>query len=140
MTDKTKYCLGFAFNEKLTDVLLIEKQKPDWQKGKFNGIGGKIEGDELPINAMVREFQEETGLFVPSHQWRYVVKMEGEDWIVYAYTCKTDDVFEANTETDEMVTLIGLDSLDKYNLISNLYWLIEMCLDKSINYTVTTKP
>lgn len=49
----------------------------------------------------------------------------------------TDDVFTATTETEEMVTLIELDNLDKYNLISNLYWLIEMCMDTSINYTVT---
>jgi 8-oxo-dGTP pyrophosphatase MutT (NUDIX family) len=30
------------------EVLLIEKQKPAWQRGKLNGVGGKIEPGENP--------------------------------------------------------------------------------------------
>ena len=38
-----KYSLGFVFDLPVEKVLLIEKQRPEWQKGKLNGIGGKIE-------------------------------------------------------------------------------------------------
>ena len=48
------YVLGFAFNKNFREVLLILKNKPQWQKGLYNGIGGKIEEGELPIEAMVR--------------------------------------------------------------------------------------
>lgn len=32
-----KYVCGFMFNEDYSEVLLINKNKPEWQKGKKNG-------------------------------------------------------------------------------------------------------
>lgn len=139
----TNYCVGFMFNEKETDVLLIEKQKPDWQRGKFNGIGGKVEVGETSSQAMKREFIEETG--VDTDKWKYIISIYGEGWKVDVFTCKTDDVFEAETIEKERVCLIPLTDLDNYNLISNLYWLIPMCLDKNddnksgINYHISNE-
>ncbi len=43
-------------------VLLILKNKPAWQKGKVNLVGGKIEPGEEPEQAAQRELKEETGL------------------------------------------------------------------------------
>ena len=62
----TKYVLGFAFNKGCTEVLLIEKKRPNWMVGKLNGVGGHIEDGETPIDAMVREFKEETNLRRPN--------------------------------------------------------------------------
>ena len=64
------YCCGFMFSKDFSHVLLIEKARPKWQEGKVNGIGGHLESGESPVDAMVREFEEETGLratgpFVP---------------------------------------------------------------------------
>ena len=42
-------------------ILLIRK-KTGFGAGKFNGPGGKIEEDEVPKTAAVREFVEETGV------------------------------------------------------------------------------
>jgi 8-oxo-dGTP diphosphatase len=139
----TKYCLGFMFNNNETDVLLIEKQKPVWQAGKFNGIGGKVENGESSAFAMRREFKEETG--IDTLAWRYVVTMSGDDWQVDVFTCKSDDAFDYQQMESEKVSLIPLDELESYNLISNLYWLIPMCLDKNddhksyINYSISNK-
>lgn len=44
------------------DVLLILKDKPDWQKGRLNLVGGKVEDNESPMQAAVRELKEEAGL------------------------------------------------------------------------------
>jgi hypothetical protein len=49
-----RYVAGFLFDSALHNVLLIEKQKPEWQVGMLNAIGGKIEGDELPMDAKCR--------------------------------------------------------------------------------------
>lgn len=43
-------------------ILLVEKDRPDWQKGRLNLVGGKIEKGETPEQAALRELQEESGL------------------------------------------------------------------------------
>lgn len=55
------YVAGFLFSENLLSVALIRKEKPAWQKGCLNAIGGKIEENETPFEAMKREFTEEAG-------------------------------------------------------------------------------
>jgi 8-oxo-dGTP diphosphatase len=57
----TRYVLGFVFDSTCRRVLLLRKKYPEWQKGKLNGLGGKIEADETPAAAMDREFREEAG-------------------------------------------------------------------------------
>lgn len=132
---KTRYVVGFMFNENETDVLLIQKIKPMWQFGKMNGIGGKVEKHETFGRAMCREFQEETG--ISWGDWDYVTTMLGEDWEVQVFKAKTDDVFSFKQMEFEEPHLIPLSELDKYDLIPNLYWLIPMCLDNKINYSVS---
>jgi hypothetical protein len=33
-----EYVLGFMFNRLLGHVILIEKNRPEWQKGHYNGV------------------------------------------------------------------------------------------------------
>ncbi len=124
------------FNEKETDVLLISKLKPNWQKGKINGIGGKIEFGESAKQAMAREFEEETGIQTKPESWKPVITMNGFDWLVDVFTCKSDEIFNAKTCEIEEVVWLSLDALNAYPLIDNLYWLIPMCLDGNINYSL----
>lgn len=49
-------------NSGINDVLLIEKKRPDWQKGRLNLVGGKIESGETPEQAAERELYEEAGM------------------------------------------------------------------------------
>jgi len=132
---KTKYVVGFMFNVKETDVLLIMKQKPKWQEGNLNGIGGKIEEGETPVIAMRREFKEETG--IRYSDWRRVTTMSGEDWECHVFTAKSDDIFDYKTMEQEEVLLIPIAELDSYAHITNLQWLIPMCLDlNNIDYKI----
>jgi len=62
-----EYVLGFVFDKSTHDtespvVLLILKDRPAKLKGMLNGIGGKINGNETPIRAMMREAKEESNL------------------------------------------------------------------------------
>lgn len=44
---------------KKDDEILLALKKRGFGKGKYNGVGGKIEGNETPEQAMIRETQEE---------------------------------------------------------------------------------
>src|SRR5215208_5596620 len=71
------YACGFLFSPDRQRVLLIRKRRPAWQAGKLNGVGGKIERDESPAEAMRREFREEAGLDV--RDWQEVLTLSGGD-------------------------------------------------------------
>jgi 8-oxo-dGTP diphosphatase len=43
------------------DTFLILKDKPAWQVGRLNLPGGKVEEGETPLQAVVRELEEEAG-------------------------------------------------------------------------------
>jgi 8-oxo-dGTP diphosphatase len=122
---KKKYVVGFLFYASSPFVALIEKKRPDWQRGKLNGIGGKVEPGEDCRDAMVREFREETGATVTD--WRYFCRMFGGDWEVYCYVATGD--YDLHSITDELVRFLPLSSLSEFDLIPNLKWLIPLALD-----------
>src|SRR6185369_15604985 len=102
---------------------------------RFNGIGGKIEDNELAVKAMQREFEEETG--IKQKTWKHIVHMRGNDWVVKVFATTSDSVFNYKTMEQEHVLLLPLTDLEKFDCISNLYWLIPLCLDalnNQINY------
>lgn len=125
-----RYVLGFAFNEELTQVALIRKNRPEWQAGHLNGIGGKVEEGENLYDAMCREFREETGVNLIA--WEHVIRMsEDEDWAVSVWAYYGADLSELKTMTDEEVGVYNVSDIltDKEEIISNLKWLIALCLD-----------
>ena len=123
-----KYVVGFVFDKTYEKVLLIKKNRPEWQKGKINGLGGKIEEGETSIEAMRREFLEECGLDVPIEDWfcfcEYNIIIP-ESACIYFYTATVDDIHEAKSTTDEIINVCFPDMLPG-NVIPNLKWLIPM--------------
>lgn len=136
-----EYVLGFAFTPQDAKgnfkVALIEKLKPDWQRGKLNGVGGKVELDETPRAAIEREFEEETGVYIP--YWDYIGKMFGGDsWVVHVYTTTQSDVENVTTKEKERVILVDPIKDARYiyeKSISNVPWLLHSCLD--VDYLTT---
>jgi 8-oxo-dGTP diphosphatase len=106
-----EYVCGFMFDQKAEKVVLIEKGKPDWQKGKFNGVGGKIEqSDRWAIRAMMREFLEETGVVTLGQQWKQIGSNRGDDFIVWFYGC-VGNVNSVRTMETEKVFVISVFSV-----------------------------
>jgi 8-oxo-dGTP diphosphatase len=123
-----RYVLGFAFND--NHVLLIKKNRPNWQKGAYNGLGGHIEGKEQPIEAMVREFEEECSIATTQQDWEQFAIMKGEDWICYCFRSRNVfDLSKAKQTTDEQPEIIHAYTLEKYNTISNIPALIGLAMD-----------
>lgn len=120
------YVNGFMFNEEGTKVALIRKNRPEWQKGCLNGIGGKINDEETPIEAMNREFEEEAG--GKGLDWFQYCVLDGEGWSVYFFTTR-GDLSTLETKTDEGDIEIHDVHLIQYEMIiKNLLWLVPMAL------------
>lgn len=128
-----RYVCGFYFNEDATKVALIRKNRPDWQAGKLNGIVGKCEKDDEDIyegmdltmwHCMVREFEEETGVFTNTDQWSWF-SAEGipDEWICYFFY-STGDLSRLRTMTDEVIEIHNVDDIFTLPVIDNLKELI----------------
>jgi len=123
------YVLGFAFSSDLERVILIQKRKPDFQHGKLNGVGGKIEASDTSAeNAMMREFSEETAVYIGA--WTNFVTMTGPDWkCLCFFTILSNSVFDsAKTAEHEFIVRCKVNDLPAA-CMRNLHWLIPMALN-----------
>lgn len=131
----TLYSLGFAFNSDGTKLVVITKNRPKWQAGRWNGVGGHVEKGESPKQCVVREFEEETGVRIEEWQWKNLtvfggVDARGEEFSVFAFSAFSDKIYDAVTKTDEPVSIVDVDLNEiRKNGISNLTWLIGLALD-----------
>jgi 8-oxo-dGTP diphosphatase len=124
------FTLGFVFDSSLSHVLLIHKVRPAWQAGRINGVGGKLESGESPASGIEREVQEESGLHIPQPDWIHVADIRSRDWLVYVFTAiYSGDPADAQSITDEPVNWHPVGALPD-GIISNLTWLIPLCLDR----------
>lgn len=126
-----EYVLGFAFSRDRKDIALIEKKKPDWQAGKLNGIGGKVEPhDPNPMEAMIREFREETGVITSGDDWDLFAVLSGNGYEMYCYRAFNNKMYECNTQEEEVVKRIAVDTaLNVKPLVKSCQVLIRMAQD-----------
>ncbi len=122
------YVAGFLYSPDFEKVVLIKKNKPEWQKGCWNAIGGKIEDGESPLIAMRREFIEEAGIEI--NDWKEFVIVQGDEWQVNFFMATSENFEQVESMTDEKVQVHYLRHLESLNIIPNLKWLIPMCMDE----------
>lgn len=127
---------GFLFSEDTKMVALISKLSPNWQAGKLNAIGGKIEAGEQPIDALVREFEEETGVYIPPSEWKYRAKIydEVKGYEVFFFSAFSDALFEVRSMEAEQVNIMSVQTILNYNypIIPNLRWLMPLCQKENL--------
>jgi 8-oxo-dGTP diphosphatase len=136
---KVDYVLGFyliptVFRDLRSSfrLPLILKNKPEFQAGRYNGIGGRVESfDETPFVAMAREFSEETGKITSPTDWRFFTTMSfPNDNHVHCFSAiGTLDglLLGDDSPTDERVVLFHASLLPD-RVMSNLRWLIPMAI------------
>lgn len=136
--------VGFLFNQSKTLVALINKSKPIWQKGKLNGIGGKIETEtsESPLEAMEREWTEETMTkpLILGGGWTEFCQMtHGPNFIFFfkgvsSLHLELPRIPDTVEQADWYDVRAAADG--RLNVVENLRWLIPMALD---DHRVTCK-
>ncbi len=134
MTAATNYVAGLVFS--MPQIMLIRKDRPNWMKGKLNGIGGHVEPNESPLDAMCREFGEETKLIPPC--WKHFATLTDtftnkpqQPWLVHWFTATVPNVIHYIPEgtIDEPVGWFHIQDLHYYPLMPSLLWLIHMALE-----------
>lgn len=136
--DRQEYVCGFVLDQTSDWVLLIRKNRPAWQAGMLNGVGGKIEPDDpSPEAAMSREFSEEAGLYIAPSSWFRFCCLHGADgvvgtWKVHFFCVRLDlvGVDQIRQMEDEELAWYPRDALPG-NVIDNLRWLIPMAFAES---------
>lgn len=124
------YTLGFAFNKEMNRVILIKKNRPSWQAGLLNGVGGKVESwDASPPAAQAREFREETGIETTPGEWKLFASLNGDDFLVDCFWTTLDDqrFYDYESVTDEAVNQYSLIELQAFQTCPNVPMLIAMC-------------
>lgn len=122
------YTAGFAFSKDASKVALIRKNRPAWQAGKLNAIGGHVEFEEPTIMAQVREYREETGVESLPSDWNLLGTLSGTDFQVTFYYSTNEDLLNVQSTTDEHVAVYDYP-LHHGDLMHNLPWLIEAARD-----------
>lgn len=149
------YCVGFMREALSNRVLLVRKTKPAWQTGLLNGVGGKVDHfmesldtgkmrPETPLEAMVREFQEETGIETEPREWRHVLYMTDarDHWApdggtVHWFACTRrflpefpDRVLNSN---EPLLAVNLYEILARPDVVATLRWVLPMAfLDETL--------
>lgn len=125
-----EYVLGFAFGDRDSELILIEKTKPEWQAGKLNGVGGKIEKEDFStFHAMAREFREETGVHTGAVEWTAFCILEGTGFKMHCFFIRLDSgrFRSIKQTTDEQPFHIPVNDVD-FESLPNVPWLVWMAL------------
>ena len=83
--------LCYMYQEDRVLMLYRNKKKEDVNKGKWIGVGGKVEKGETPYQSILREIEEETGYLAKSCEFRGIVVFNYNDnpsEYMHLYTCK----------------------------------------------------
>jgi 8-oxo-dGTP diphosphatase len=131
------YVVGFLFSfdcgcgQICPRVALIKKNRPTWQAGKLNGIGGSIEFGETPLAAMEREFLEEAGLKISN--WHLFMVQNAKEEKIYFYRAEVsqEKLRQVKAMTDEEIHIYAIDTVtshDELVTVPNLKWEIQLAL------------
>ena len=109
------YVLAFIYDQS-GNILLIRKNRPEALAGKLNGIGGKVEENELPIAAILREVKEETDLDIDSNLLNYLGSFANSIWSVpgkvYCYSMTIENFDSVKQLTDETLRILPYKNLE----------------------------
>lgn len=127
-----RYVCGLLFSDDRKHVVLLEKRRgPTEIIGKMVGPGGKVDWGESTLQAVRREFKEETGLIVLD--WEPTVVLWGSNWgmNVFRSFAPLDVLRCVRTVEEEPVGVYEIATLGQLQLASGMDWIIPLSLDEA---------
>lgn len=131
--------LVYVFNEDRVLMIHRNQKSSDFHKGKWNGLGGKLEVGESPVQAAVREVEEESGLMLSPNDLSVVGVLQfpmfkphkHEDWLVYVLTASVSSPVRSLKECSEgNLNWIPVEGLLELNLWDGDRVFIPRVLDR----------
>lgn len=119
-------------------VLLVLKERPLWQKGRFNLCGGHVEDGELPLDAAIRELKEETG-YDPVNPPFKSGEIKGNDFIVHCFVIDVAPDIEPMPrlgETEKVQWFNWTDVRENEKLLQNLQVIVPLMHLGATNWKV----
>jgi len=119
--------------------ILLAMKKRGFGEGKFNGVGGKIEQNETPEEAMIRETKEEIGItpidYIKVGTMEFIEFYKGikENVIFHLYTA-TKWTGEPKESEEMKPQWFDIDKIPYDKMFEDdKYWLPEVLEGKKIN-------
>ncbi len=107
------------------EILLLRKNNPDWQKGLYNGIGGKVELNTTPLETIIKKCQEELGVNILN--WIELdseISSSGIEIVYFLTTLNEGEIKKLQSQTDERAELFSINNLPT-NILQDLKIQIE---------------
>ena len=107
------------------EILLLKKNNPDWQKGLYNGIGGKVELNTTPLETIIKKCQEEFGVNISN--WIELdseISSSGIEIVYFLTTLNEGEIKKLQSQTDERAELFSINNLPT-NILQDLKIQIE---------------
>jgi len=132
-----RFVVGFCFSQDRQQVVLIRKKRPAWQLGLLNGPGGRCEEGETFVDAMAREYHEETGGRVAPSEWELLCTLSGSGpmgpvEVAFFRAFSDAGIEDAHTVTDEGVMVFETFMVHAERTIPNLQWLIPLAVQDEV--------
>lgn len=105
--------------------ILLRKNNPDWQKGLYNGIGGKVELNTTPLETIIKKCQEELGVNISN--WIELdseISSSGIEIVYFLTTLNEGEIKKLQSQTDERAELFSINNLPT-NILQDLKIQIE---------------
>mgnify|MGYP003537173365 FL=1 len=102
------------------EILLLRKNNPDWQKGLYNGIGGKVELNTTPLETIIKKCQEELGVNISN--WIELdseISSSGIEIVYFLTTLNEGEIKKLQSQTDERAELFSINNLPT-NILQDL--------------------
>ena len=107
------------------EILLLRKNNPDWQRGLYNGIGGKVELNTTPLETIIKKSEEDLGINISN--WRELdseISSSGIEIVYFLTTLNEGEIKKLQSQTDERAELFSINNLPT-NILQDLKIQIE---------------